>query len=453
MTSTLRGGIDELTERLRAATRGRYDIFSPLGSGGMGVVFAAFDLSLGRRVAIKVMLCQGMMPDAAERFDREVRLSASLSHPNIIPIYSVERTDELHYFVMQFIQGQTFDAVLKSDKEQSPEVARIVLQDIGAALDYAHTRGVVHRDIKPANIMADEGGWAVLMDFGVAKADENSALTNSGFMLGTPAYMAPEYFSDGAFGPKTDQYAMGVVLFQLLANRPAFLGQTAAELMRAHIFDAPPDIRSFQPQCSAELAEAITRMLAKNPEDRFPSFNAASACLPPLESARQNTARVHLTALARQGALLQHKVSERVSPPPFARRSAIDTEMQVNSPYESSSPTNSLRGMASRIVQWAVVGAVVTFAMLISFRTKATGRAVPAELVVDLPKPVPKGEPASITVTFKDNVLSKPQPARESSRVSALPVERRPRDKSPQAYSTADSRAVANFQLRRVARR
>ncbi|MBX9927812.1 MAG: protein kinase, partial [Gemmatimonadaceae bacterium] len=204
---------DELLEKLRLATADEYEIVHELGRGGMATVFLALDLALGRKVAIKVM-SPGLLyhdDDAVERFKREARTAAQLSHPQIIPIHAVKEAAGLLFFVMQFVEGESLEAVIKRSAPLPLAQVQSLLVQIGGALAYAHRRGVVHRDVKPANIMLDAEGWPVIMDFGIAKAGEgHSRLTQTGAPIGTPAFMSPEQCIATVVGGASDQYSLGV---------------------------------------------------------------------------------------------------------------------------------------------------------------------------------------------------------------------------------------------------
>src|SRR6185503_20165680 len=182
-----------LLEAIRHATAGEYDVQAELGRGGMATVFLAHEIALDRKVAIKVMspalfTGEGMV----ERFKREAKTAASLSHPHIIPIFTVKESEHLVFFVMKFVEGRPLDSIIKEVGPLPIPMVRAILQQVGSALAYAHRRGVVHRDIKPANIMIDSEGWAVVTDFGIAKVSEKQGLTMTGATVGTPSYMSPE---------------------------------------------------------------------------------------------------------------------------------------------------------------------------------------------------------------------------------------------------------------------
>ena len=204
-----------LIDELRRATLGEYDIAAELGRGGMATVFLAHEIALDRKVAIKVMspaLLQsgkGM----ADRFKREARTSAALSHPHIIPVYAVRESGRLLFFIMKFVQGRSLDAIVKEHGALPVKMVQAILAQAGGALDYAHRHGIIHRDIKPANIMLDVDGWAVVTDFGIAKVTQSQGLTMTGATIGTPTYMSPEQCAARDITGATDQYSLGIAAY------------------------------------------------------------------------------------------------------------------------------------------------------------------------------------------------------------------------------------------------
>ncbi|MFN0099307.1 MAG: serine/threonine-protein kinase [Gemmatimonadaceae bacterium] len=269
-----------LVDRLRASTAGRYSIHAELGAGGMATVFRATEIALEREVAIKVMSAEvASSPGAFERFRREARVAAALSHPNIVPIYAIGEDPALPFFAMKFIEGRGLDAILRKQGAQSiAEVARII-SAVGKALFYAHERGVVHRDVKPANIMLGDDGWPYVTDFGIAKRDDAQQLTQAGTVIGTPAYMSPEQFNGQAITGAADQYSLGIVAFEMLTGRAPFDGPSLGEVMRGHLLDPVPPIRTLRLDVPLGVAECVNRMLAKEPEQRFASLAEAATAL------------------------------------------------------------------------------------------------------------------------------------------------------------------------------
>lgn len=269
-----------LIDRLRASTAGRYSIHAELGAGGMATVFRATEIALEREVAIKVMSAEvASSPGAFERFRREARVAAALSHPNIVPIYAIGEDPALAFFAMKFIEGRGLDAILRKQGAQSiAEVARII-SAVGKALHYAHERGVVHRDVKPANIMLGDDGWPYVTDFGIAKRDDAQQLTQAGTVIGTPAYMSPEQFNGQAITGAADQYSLGIVAFEMLTGRAPFDGPSLGEVMRGHLLDPVPPIRTLRLDVPLAVAECVNRMLAKEPAQRFASLAEAATAL------------------------------------------------------------------------------------------------------------------------------------------------------------------------------
>src|SRR5688572_2770536 len=293
----------ELFERLRAATLGEYDILGELGRGGMATVFLAHEISLDRKVAIKVMspaMVHGM--GMVERFKREARTAANLSHPNIIPIYSVREVDGLLFCVIKLVQGTALDLIMKELGQLPIPMVHGILAQVGGALGYAHRHGVVHRDIKPGNILIDDEGWAVVTDFGIAKVLESEVkVTSTGMAIGTPTYMSPEQATGDAITGASDQYSLGIVAYEMLTGRVPFTGSSMMAIMYSHFHDEPPSIRLLRPDCPDQLCDTVMRMLRKAPEDRWPSMEDAIAAAGSRPLAPEDPTRTQLIALAKTG--------------------------------------------------------------------------------------------------------------------------------------------------------
>ena len=253
----------------------QYTVERELGGGGMSRVFVAFDESLGRRIVVKVLHPQLAANVSIERFRREIRVAAQLVHPHIVPLLSAGETEGLPYYTMPYIEGESLRALLQREKRLSTADASRIVGEIAGALDYAHRQGIIHRDIKPENVLIQDG-HAVVTDFGIARALSNSAasgtITQIGVTVGTPAYMSPEQSSgDPDLDARADVYSLGCVLYEMLAGAPPYAGDSTRALMAQH-FSAPiPRIRSVRGEVSASLEDVITRALAKEPRERFPS--------------------------------------------------------------------------------------------------------------------------------------------------------------------------------------
>lgn len=261
---------------------GRYGVERLLGAGGMASVFLAEDLTLGRTVAIKV-LPTALAHDerVVARFQREARTAARLDHPNIIPIYRVESEGILNYFVMKYVPGRSLDRLLAEDGLPGRELAERVLLEAGSALEHAHRNGVVHRDVKPANIMLDADDHVILMDFGISKVAETTAeLTQTGTVMGTPTYMAPEQILGRTVDGRTDEYSLAVVAYQMVTGRLPFDGETAHAILYQHVHEKPAPPSTLQPGLPAHMDSAVLRALSKDPTARFESVAdfAAAFC-------------------------------------------------------------------------------------------------------------------------------------------------------------------------------
>ena len=270
---------DEVVQRLRRATAGEFEIGPELGRGAMAVVFLAHELSLDRKVAIKVM-SPGLLMDEgmAERFKREAITIANLNHPNIVSVHSVRQAEGLHFFVMRYVHGRALEQVIQQAGRLPIPIVKSILSQVGSALSYAHRSRVVHRDIKPANILIDEDGNAVVTDFGIAKVAEQPSETNPGALIGTPAYMSPEQCSGGSVSGASDQYSLGAVAYEMITGSSPFIGSTLT-VIQAHVEQPPQPIRERYADCPPELEAAVLRMLEKDPAARWPSIAQAKAAL------------------------------------------------------------------------------------------------------------------------------------------------------------------------------
>jgi len=309
----------EELEALRAATLGDYDVAGELGRGGMATVYLAHDIALDRKVAIKVMSQALSLGDGVERFRREAKTAASLSHPNIIPIYAVQRTERLLYFVMKYVDGRSLDSIIKELGSLPIPMVQAILGQTASAFGYAHRRGVVHRDIKPGNILIDDEGWAVVTDFGIAKVSEAEQLTSTGLSVGTPTYMSPEQVAAQPVTGASDQYSLGVVAYEMLTGKPPFTGGGMMAMMYAHVHQAPAPIEATRPDCPEGLRTAVMRMMAKEPADRWPSVEDVIAAIGSPTLTPDDPTRSQLIAIAKTGQRRAIGVTTPKSPIPLMR--------------------------------------------------------------------------------------------------------------------------------------
>ena len=271
-----------LAARLASALADRYTIEGELAQGGMATVYLARDLRHGRRVAIKVLRQELAAAVGAERFLEEIRVTASLQHPHILPLFDSGSADGLLWYVMPFVEGETLRARLAREGRLPASVAVPLVREMAEALDHAHRQGVVHRDVKPENVLL-QGGHALVADFGIALALEHAGgerITRTGLTLGTPQYMAPEQAAgERALDARTDVYALGAVLHEMLVGEPPFVAPSRQAVLRRMLHEPPPSLAARRPDVAPFLDAAVRRALAKRPEDRFPSAAAFAASL------------------------------------------------------------------------------------------------------------------------------------------------------------------------------
>lgn len=253
---------------------GDYELLEELGRGGMGVVFKARQVNLNRTVAVKMILSGRMASEEElQRFYSEACSVARLRHPNIVSIYEVKEEDGHHYYSMDFIEGRTLEDVARDGELSERQIARYV-NLIAEAVEYAHQNGILHRDLKPSNVLIDSEDEPHVTDFGLAKQlEDDSGLTLSGTILGTPSFMSPEQASgrNEDVGPTSDVYALGAILYFLLTGHPPFRGRTAAETIQMVIHDEPHPIRSFNSRLSRAMVTICEKCLRKQPKDRYQS--------------------------------------------------------------------------------------------------------------------------------------------------------------------------------------
>ncbi|HKV76037.1 MAG TPA: serine/threonine-protein kinase [Gemmatimonadales bacterium] len=256
-------------ERLQAALADRYTIERELGAGGMATVFLAADLKHGRRVAIKVLHPELAASIGTERFDREIRLAASLQHPHILSLYDSGDADGLLYYVMPYVIGESLRDRINREQMLPVEDAVQIALEVADALGHAHAMGVVHRDIKPENILLS-GGHALVADFGIARAASvaGEKLTQTGVAIGTPLYMSPEQSVGENVGPTADLYSLGCVLYEMLSGDPPFTGNNARAIMARHAMTPVPSLQEVRDTVPDEVEDAVMACLAKVPADR-----------------------------------------------------------------------------------------------------------------------------------------------------------------------------------------
>lgn len=255
----------------------RYELLGSIGQGGMADVQRAHDSQLDREVAIKILHARyANDPEFLARFQREARSAANLNHPHIVSVYDAGESDHRPYIVMELVDGQSLRDLLRSQRVNT-DVALRIMSDAALALDYAHDRGLVHRDVKPANILLSEGGTVKVTDFGIARAVGAETVTQTAAVFGTAAYMAPEQARSEEVDRRTDVYALGCVLYELLAGRAPFSADNPVSLAHKHIFEIPTPPSGFtggalqgkQDDLAQDLDAITLKAMAKEPDDRY----------------------------------------------------------------------------------------------------------------------------------------------------------------------------------------
>ena len=269
---------------------GRYVLVEVIAAGGMGTVHMATDERLGRTVAVKILRDDlAGDPRFVERFRREARAVAALSHPNIAGVYDYGEEDDHYFFVMEYIDGHDLAELMRVESPLSQERSALIAAGTLDALHHAHSAGVIHRDIKPANIIVTKRerstsatGWqekVKVTDFGIARAVGDATLTAAGSVLGTAHYLSPEQASGGTIGPATDQYSTGIVLYEMLVGTVPFTGDSPVAIAMRHMADELPPPSSVNPDISPGFDEIVRRATSKDASDRFPDANAMARAL------------------------------------------------------------------------------------------------------------------------------------------------------------------------------
>ncbi|MFN0180207.1 MAG: protein kinase domain-containing protein [Gemmatimonadales bacterium] len=279
----------EPIDRIRAALADHYLIERELGRGGMATVYLAQDRKHGRLVALKVLRSDLAAVLGADRFAREIQIAARLQHPHILPLHDSGEAAGFLYYVMPYVEGESLRDRLNRERQLPLEEALRIVREVADALGYAHGHEVVHRDIKPENILLSRGSpgelseHALVADFGIARAVTaagSDRLTDTGLALGTPSYMSPEQAAaEQAVDGRADIYALGCVLYEMLAGQPPFHGNAAREVLARHALDPVPPLRTIRPDLPAEVERAVLRALAKAPADRFATVSGFTAAL------------------------------------------------------------------------------------------------------------------------------------------------------------------------------
>jgi serine/threonine-protein kinase len=352
---------------------GKYQVLEEIGRGGMGAVYKGYDPALKRPVAIKVMAPHLMWEKRfVDRFMREARTVARLRHPHIVTIHDVGEQDGLYYLVMAFIEGESLGRVVAREGRLAPERATRLLGQIAAALDYAHSQGIVHRDVKPANILLEAGSRVVLTDFGIAHATDETRLTATGATLGTPAYMSPEQARGQPPDALSDVYSLGIVLYEMLTGHTPFRAETPLAVLHMQASAAPTTPRRFAPSLSPAVEAVVLRALSKDPTSRYASAG--------------DLARAMTEALA------GGEPPIRAGDPPRALQPSRVTDELPNAVAEAAPPSRRLTWL------WVLL-AIVTIALVVAGVRVALPSSQGGELPTTPPAPSPTAQVVAVATT------------------------------------------------------
>lgn len=261
-----------MTADLEGTILGEYELKEKIGEGGMATVYKAFQKSLQRWVAIKVLYYQE--DTSLTRFQREAQAIAALRHRNILIIYEYGEQANMPYIVMEYIDGGTLEDRLAGKSLDWQQVIELSIP-IAEALHYAHRQGIIHRDIKPSNVLMPQEDWPVLADFGLVKrSDEEHGLTLTGTFMGTPSYISPEQARDAGVDHRADMYSLGVMMFEMATGRLPFDHENPNKILLAHVMEPPPNPQDINPACPRPLQDIILKTLSKAPDDRYADMQA-----------------------------------------------------------------------------------------------------------------------------------------------------------------------------------
>jgi serine/threonine protein kinase len=297
-------------EDLTGKQLGQYRIIAQIGQGGMATVYQAYQPSVDRYVALKILpRSYADEPDFVQRFKQEAKVIANLEHPNILPIYDYGEAEGYTYIVMRYIEGETLTSMLQGQPLPLDKISEIIAK-IAAALDFAHSRGVIHRDVKPSNVLIDKQGHYLLTDFGLAKVLlSSSRFTTSGAFIGTPTYASPEQCLGREVDPRCDVYSLGVILYEMAVGRPPFDAETPMAIVVKHIHDPLPLPRDINPALPEAVERVILKALAKEPADRYQTAGELSRAL--------GAALEHPLQVERTGSTVAPVESDSQIPPPY----------------------------------------------------------------------------------------------------------------------------------------
>ncbi len=319
---------------------GKFELHELIGEGAMGTVWKAYDSVIRRYVALKLLSRAGRPADAQDRFMREARAAGALQHPNIVTIYDLGESDDQLFIAMELVDGRDLSSLIALSEPLALERKLDMVIEVLQGLSYAHERGVIHRDIKPSNVRIASDGSVKIMDFGIARL-QSADVTGSGAIVGTPTYMAPEQITNGAITPATDIFAVGCVLYELLAYRKPFEGETVHGVLYQVLTTDPKPLRTMAPSIPAALERVVGKALNKVPEERYETARQMQSALFSIRAALSGATDI-TERLSLQWTPIPSAVLRLVTHAPIKWRAAVLTALMVTALvllYVSRSPS------------------------------------------------------------------------------------------------------------------
>ncbi len=398
-------------EDLTGKQLGPYRIVGPLGEGGMAAVYKAYQPSVDRHVALKVLpRYYASDPAFVGRFEREAKVIARLEHPSILPVYDYGESEGYTYIAMRYVEGEGLAGLLQSKPLPLPTISHIISQ-IASALDYAHSKGVVHRDVKPSNVLIDEQNNCLLTDFGIARMLEATGqFTSTGAFIGTPAYASPEQAVGRPLDGRSDIYSLGVVLYEMATGRPPFDAETPMAILIKHIHDPLPMPRSVNPELPEPAERIILKALDKEPENRYQKAGEMAKALD--------------QALREETVPQPQAVSQTVEPPPGTGiQTAVSAEPRPERRWKIPVWGWIVGGLATLcVVSGLISGGLALYSMTAGGTATAESPAGPLPIAATrtVPPPIEATFPPTLEQT---DLIQEPSWSPPAPQASSIPAQ------------------------------